>query len=255
MKMKRTTVLAAAGVGAVVWVFAAGRASATLVVDFDPATYGTGTLRGGNPTAQTLDLDNDGTADDCRTTRAFTDPGETSWSTDKSATGLYTGPTLYGGVVGEGINLKKQFDAYALTSFAIRWQTNGTDQSGRLHIAVVFAADSDGLSFDTGEGGTSSMTIANNGGDLSRFDFLGDARWLVRNDTTYYVSQTTIANNSAGRTLDATELANEMWAVYSPEDAFDFNLSLSFDTATSSLTDMNAFGLITYKEDFTAVRH
>lgn len=248
MKYAAIAALAVMGLGVV-------PSFAGLVVNFDGSVQGSGSLA--SPVQQ-KDLELDGDADnlDSRVIRAFTNPGGAAWSTG----GGYTGPALYGGFVHETLNKRDIGTAgYALTSsFDLRVQSNGTGTNseaivGRQAIAVVFDSAQTGLSFDN----TSYLSLTgDNAGGLSRLESVGEIRWLVRNGTTYYVSQTLFSNaNAAGRVLDATELASETWAVYNPADAFNFSLSLTFDTATSALTDLNAFGFSAYKSSFTGARH
>jgi hypothetical protein len=218
---------------------AAAPAFATLVVNYDVASYGTGTLAA-------YSSGNDGTT--WWNQRAFTDPGGTKWSSGAG----YTGPALYGGIRGETQGgAKVGYDGYALTPFDIRYQTTTTGLTGRLEMALVFDSGQTGLRFD----GTSSLMLGRSGyTTLERFESLADVRWLVRNGSTYYVSQSLIANTTAGLTETSSELAGEMWAVYNPADAAAFSLSLTFDTPSSSLTNLNAFGVMTYKSSFSAVR-
>lgn len=231
---------------------ASSAATASLVVDFDTDTNGSGSLAT-RTVFPNLDLSGNGDDDDSRVARAFTDVGRTPWSTGAS----YTGPTLYGGLVGESLGISnRNIAGYALTPFDVRYQTTGDGETGRLHMVLLFEANQTGLTFDTGPGGTSSMVLSgDNGGSINRFDALGEVRWVVRNGSDIFVSESLISNTVGGRVLDAEELADEMWAVYDPADGFAFNLTLNFDTPTSALTNMNAFGVMTYKEDFTPSRH
>jgi len=205
----------------------------------DPITQGFGA----KPSATVVDLDGDG-PDDSQVKRDFTHPGESPWGV-----GDYF--TLFGGGIGQCLNSTSlTFGDYSLSStygFNLRYQTTGTGQSGRLHLALVFPASQQDLSFDLSPGSTSFMRISgDNDGSLGRFENLGAVRWLVRNGTDYYVSQSTITNTAGGRRLDAAELASEMWARYDPSAAFAFQLNLQFDTPTSQLTRLNAFGIVAY---------
>lgn len=182
MLSRFTTLLAAACIGS----FAVSAQSA-LVVDYDVDTNGTGSLAA-RTVFPNLDLDGDTLNDDSRVLRAFTDVGGTPWSTGAG----YVGPTLFGGAIGESFNNpNRNFGDYGLLN--IRYQPNATNESGRVHMALIFDASQTGLTFDTGGSGTSSMTVFGNGGagvNMTRFENLGDVRWLVRNGTSFYVSNT-----------------------------------------------------------------
>lgn len=221
----------------------------SIVVNYDADTNGTGSLATRTLT-QSIDLDGDLANDDSRVSRSFSDLGGSPWSTGAS----YLGPALFGGFSGEALDGNKNTDDYSLTAFNLRYQTS-SPASGRLQLALLFQASEEGLRFDE----TSSMVISGNGGasaGLSRFENLGQVHWMVRNGTNFYVSNTLIGNANAGtRTLDATELAGELWALYDPQEAANFTLSLTFDTPTSSLKNLNGFGLMVYKPAFTSVRH
>lgn len=238
-------------IGLLLSLCAAPALQASLVVNFDTDTNGTGTLAA-RISQQNIDIDGDSLNDDSRQLFGFNNIGGASWSTGAS----YAGPALYGGFIGESLNVANRTTGdYGLSPFNLRWQPTGTNESGRLHIAVLFDAGGSFL-FDAGAAGTSFMQVSgNDGGAMPRFENLGQARWLVRDGSTLYVSQTLIANDAGGRVLDSAEMENQLWAVYSPADAYAFNLSLTFDTPTNAFSDLNAFGLITYKAENTAVRH
>jgi hypothetical protein len=78
--------------------------------------------------------------------------------------------------------------------------------------------------------------------------FPGGYRWLVRNGPQYYVSQSSLGNNTLAAQLDLDEIAAEMWAAYNPvQGTYDMDFdaaTAAFDTPSSALTDITAVGLI-----------
>lgn len=197
-----------------------------------------------------IDLSGNDEDDDSQVFFGFNDIGDTAWSTNTTGDYPYA---LYGGFIGETHgNSNRNLGTYSLNSsgFQFRYQPDNEGESGRLTIAIVFESSQTGLQFDSNSylrigGGNTWQTDAS----LDRYENLGETRWLVRNGSTYYVSETQFNNsNAAGRLLDGADIAATNWAVYDPSDAFDFNLSLNFNTSSSSLTDLNAFGVITYKD-------
>ena len=158
---------------------------------------------------------------------------------------------LYGGFPGEAYNNpSRNTGTYALdtSGFQLRYQPNGTGETGRSTMALVFEASQGGLSFDGDSfmrigGGTVWQTDA----ALPRHENLGDTRWLVRDGSTYYVSETQFTNSADGRSLTGAEIAATNWAIFNPADAYAFNLALNFNVEASTFTDLNAFGVTTYK--------
>ncbi len=72
----------------------------------------------------------------------------------------------------------------------------------------------------------------------------GEGRFLLRNGSQFYVSQTTF--NGGVTFLEGAALENEMWAVYSPSGnniLFD-DASAVYNVSTSSLTDITAVGFM-----------
>jgi hypothetical protein len=120
----------------------------------------------------------------------------------------------------------------------------GKNGAGNFHLAVYFPY-AGGASFDS----TSSLTA-----DFQRFENLGTVRWLVRNGSTYYLSQ---ATTSGDTTFDQSSgLLTENWAVYDIAASADFDQgSASYTTPTSSLTNITAAGVMADKDNITAARH
>jgi hypothetical protein len=202
-----------------------------------------------------IDLDGDSVNNDSRVFFGFNNPGDAAWSSNTTGNFPYA---LYGGFMAESYgNPTRNLGTYALGAggFALRYQPDSAGESGRLTTALVFEASRDDLSFDSNSfmrigGGNVWQTDAN----LGRFDNLGSARWLVRNGSTYYVSETLVANSVDGRLLSGAEIAATNWAVYNPADAYAFNLNLNFNVASSTFEDLNAFGIMTYKTAIDTTR-
>ncbi|MGC9453914.1 MAG: PEP-CTERM sorting domain-containing protein [Phycisphaerae bacterium] len=121
----------------------------------------------------------------------------------------------------------------------------GNPKVGDNHLVVYFeAAFAGSYWLDS----SSSMSI-----DTARFESLGQVRWLVRNGSDFYVSQSLISGDT---TLAGSDLVNEMWAAFDPVADVNFDAAgASFSTATGDLTDLNAFGLVTDKDELSGVRH
>jgi hypothetical protein len=86
----------------------------------------------------------------------------------------------------------------------------------------------------------------------SNFLDVGDLRWLVRANDTFYVSQSVITNTSPGRTLSGPQLAAEMWAEYTPTAPIDLNFDQAnaiFSTPTENLGPVEAVGFIVDADD------
>jgi hypothetical protein len=86
---------------------------------------------------------------------------------------------------------------------------------------------------------------------------VGQIRWLVRANDTFYVSQTVIANTSAGRRLTPLQLANEMWAEYTPVAPIDLNFdqaAATFDTTTQQLGAIQGVGFMVDADDSSFAR-
>jgi hypothetical protein len=182
--------------------------------------------------------------------RPFSDVGETPWSRGEG----WNGPPLYGGVRVEALRTRKPFGRYELTPFSLLYQVWRGREQARLNAILVFKASRDDLHFDVGRNGRSSMSIGNFGGHpMQHCDYLGTVRWLVRNGNAYYVSSSTITNTSTGRVLTARELEKEQWAKYSPTLSFE-TVALTFDTPSSALTKLNAFGIVAGNSAYTDER-
>ena len=66
----------------------------------------------------------------------------------------------------------------------------------------------------------------------------------------------TIANTADGRVLDSTELASLMWATYDPTTSLNFDqVNAVYNISTASITNIDGYGWLTDKDNFSAVRH
>lgn len=74
-----------------------------------------------------------------------------------------------------------------------------------------------------------------------------EQRWLVRADGQFYVSQSTIVNDNAGRNLNPTEIADELWAPYHPVAPTDLDFdeaTADFSIPSAALGDLEALGVL-----------
>jgi len=163
------------------------------------------------------------------------------WS---STAGDYVGPAY--SIVWEGIELNGTgaWDSRDSNPLSIRYQTNGTGQAGNFHLAVFFEASSATLD------ATSSFFA-----QIQRSESVGTLRWLVRDGSTFYVSDATLSGGS--NTLDnGAGLLTTNWAVHDLATTANFDAdNASFSTLSTAFTDLNAFGLIADKDSLTATRH
>ncbi len=222
----------------------AGWASGALVVNFDTESGVSGLAA--RTMVQNQDLDGDSSNDDSYVYFGFNNPGGTAWS---SVSGHYA---LYGGFRGEAFNNNNRntgdYSMDATNGFYLRYQPNATGETGRVVMMPFFYAAPSPQPYKLTDAGNYLQVSGNSNGAMGRFENFEQARWMVRNGTTFYVSQTSIANTNVGtRTLDSTELASEMWAVLDPASAYGFTIgTLNFNTPTSALNNLNGFGMFLY---------
>ncbi|NJM15538.1 MAG: PKD domain-containing protein, partial [Bacteroidales bacterium] len=139
-------------------------------------------LRDGNPQKTIgLDVDGDGDFDDASIDYPF------SSNIPLSPLEGYFGVPMYGGIVGNALNTESvDFNDHHITNGSTRDYLNLRFQrEGNMHAAILFVkedfmggGDSIPVSFDA----NSSLSISTN-----HFDYLGDARWLVRESETYAI--------------------------------------------------------------------
>ncbi|MCD8483698.1 MAG: Ig-like domain-containing protein [Verrucomicrobia bacterium] len=89
------------------------------------------------------------------------------------------------------------------------------------------------------------------------FSDVGQLRWIVLANDTFYVSSTRIMNDTAGRTLNGLQIAQEMWAEYSPQAPIQLNfdqLNTPFNTPTSELGPIQGIGLLVDADGYTQRR-
>jgi PKD repeat protein len=207
-------------------------------------------FRNGNPTTTAADLDADGTADDSFSQYAF------STTTALSPTTGYTGPRFFGGVRGETLNNtttalgERSIVNNATTdAFGVRHQP-AAGISARLFL--VFYVDK--ADFLAGGATTpvkfdylSRFRMTN-----PRFENLGEVRWLVRDGTQFYVSETLAS--SGGTLTFANNNDDGRWAPFDPAASLNFDAGGAAFT-TRNFTNVTGVGLITDKDSFSAVRH
>ncbi len=227
----------------------AASASAAIIIDYDSANQA-----GGNMSQPTVVQDNvelgGGSADDQQTRITLAQNSPNTWSSTGSG---YNGPDY--SLVWDGIayNEGANWDSRDSNPLSIRAQMTGSDiggvpgkdGAGNFHLAVIFDY-AGSATLDA----TSSLFA-----DFSRFENLGAVRWLVRDGSTYYLSQATLG--SGANTLDnGAGLLTTNWAVYDPASGADFDQgSATFTTLTTAFTDLNAFGVMADKDAITSVRH
>ncbi len=223
----------------------AAGASADIVVNYDSSTQDGGNMNQPSITSG-LELGG-GASNDARGVITLADNDGNPWS---NPAGDYTGPAYK--IVWEGIALNESatWDTRDSNPINIRYQTTGSgpdgvansgDDGGNMHLAIFFETES--VSLDA----SSSLFV-----DFARTQ--STTRWLVRNGSTFYVSQSTLGGDT---TLDdAAGLLSEMWAEIDLAAGADFDQdTATYSTSTAALTDLTAFGLHVDKDDITSTRH
>lgn len=239
------------------WGAAAVQATATTIVDFGYDDLVTGSFRGVEPaTASGLDWDGDGNDDFARYYNFREDipfsPGTPASPNDRKFYGgmvvrVKDGTTGFGGA---GVSGYTPYDKVGI-------RFDPTDPIS-ANVTTVWFWDK----ADFRNGADSSLVSFGEGSELvlpALFDvFGGGYRWLVRNGSQYYVSQTAIDNNALAAQLDSDEIAAELWAEYNPVPGsydMDFDASTAvFATPSSALTDITAIGMIWDLNNFGANR-
>jgi hypothetical protein len=216
--------------------------------------YDYNTQAGSNVSQPTVVQDNvelgGGFGDDQQTRITLAQNSPNLWS---STAADYTGPGF--GIVWDAIayNEAANWDTRDSNPISIREQTTGSDLGGvigkngasNFHLAIYFP-----VAQSTTLDATSSFSVT-----LQRAEVVGDIRWLVRDGSTWYLSQTTIGG---GSTLfdSGSGLLTESWAVYDIASSADFDQgSAVYSTSTGDFTDLNAFGIMADRDDITAARH
>lgn len=208
--------------------FSSGRAA--VVVDYDGT--GASTQDGGNLAEPPVIQDNvelgGGNADDSQTRISLADNSPNPWSSTASSP-AYDGPEFLAVWDAVGYDGVANWDSQDSDKLSIRSQNGGGSQD--FHLAILFTASGNN-EFDA----TSSLDI-----DLQRFESITTGRWLVRNDGTYYVSNTSFTGDS---TFDnGNGLLSENWAVIDLAASADFDQGAAvFSTPTSALTQIDGFG-------------
>ncbi|MEM1325670.1 MAG: PKD domain-containing protein [Bacteroidota bacterium] len=205
-------------------------------------------IRDQNPSMGSIDADNDGNVDDFKIEYPF------STTLPLSPTN-YTEVPMYGGFVGISLDDSNNSGSFSDRKFV----NSGNGQDGltlryqesspaNLHGVVYFdKADflnggaTTAVSFDA----TSSFSFT-----TSRFERLGNVRWLVREGTTFYVSEVTTSDDGSLSFASNTDDGN--WAVYDPATDMDFD-GTTF--SSQNFSDVTAVGLVIDKDVYEAVRH
>lgn len=216
-------------------------AHGNIVVNYDKDTQTGGNLDDPPVVESGVELGGVNDNNDERSVISLADNDPNPWS---ATAGDYNG-TPYK-IVWEGIALGESatWDSQDSNPLSIRFQTNSGNGGGNLHLAWFFETAGSNQ-FDA----TSSMSV-----DFSRTESLGDIRWLVRDNGTYYLSQSQLSGDT---TFDQSNgLLTENWAVYDIASGADFDQgSAVYNTSTSSFTSMDAFGIMADKDAFTESRH
>lgn len=196
-------------------------------------------FRDGNEQTEVVDLDGDG-ADDSRTGYPF------SLATPFAAQGAhYFLQPLYGGAIGELTNStdKKladdKFKDFAFSdTLSVRYQTSAGQVSKLWMAFFVQKADfyNGGADHPVEFRSGSFMRL----GNVSKFDALGQVRWLVRDGTAFYVSEATITPD-ADLTF-ASDGDDGNWAPFDPAANMDFDEAAAV-FASMNFTDITAAGI------------
>ena len=220
--------------------------TATSIVDWDGDYVSSSqNLRSGNYTTTSgVDVDNDGSNDDTRIAFEYS-------ATNALSSGAYSGAPIYGGIQASKVNT-------TTASFQDRAIKNGTtadalsvrsQNEGNFHAVIFFAkadfingGNSNSVSFDQ----NSSLYIK-----FNREENLGELRWLVRDGSNFYVSQSLIGS---GYLSFSSDNSDGNWATFNPQNSLNFNASgASF--VDRNFSNITAVGFIADKDPITSSRH
>lgn len=212
-------------------------------------TYVTGSqavLRGGNQQRVTgLDIDGDGAFDDATVSLPF--------STTEALTPAagYSGVPLYGGFVGRVLNSTSP----SFSDRSVRASATGD----YLNLRLQANADFHGVFYfdkaDFLQGGATQAVqfdaLSNLTFSTLRLENLGEVRFLVREGSTFYVSEATVGSKTLafpGHTRDGN------WAVFDP--ATELNLDAAAASfGPQNFTDITAVGLVIDQDQIANARH
>lgn len=91
--------------------------------------------------------------------------------------------------------------------------------------------------------------------NVTRFDALGQVRWLVRDGTNYFVSETRLSNTTAGLRLSFASASDHgRWAVFDPRQALNFDQTNAV-FQTRVFTNVTGVGLLVDNDTWDASRH
>jgi PKD repeat protein len=207
-----------------------------------------------SPTSTALDLDLDGSTDDLRVEYPF------STSQVLSPTSGYTGSPFYGAVRSDVLNATSfaPSDSGVLNSGVLdllsqRLQPAATS-SARWHWTLFF----DKTHFING-GATQPVRFVSNSrlrlANINNNERTGQLRWLVREGSQFYVSQSvmSVASNSSSLTF-ATDHQDSAWAEYNPSTELNFDANVA-NFLPRDFTDITAAGFILDKDNYESARH
>jgi len=223
------------------------------IVDYRASEAASGEFRNTDASrTENVDVDGDGDTDDSVTHYNFQSSVPLS-----PQSGTYSSPDsriFYGGIYAGIRNGTRSFSSEQNTGSAVNVRLeagnislySGNPGPGSATWNMFFYWDK--ADFLNGAD-TQSAALAG-AGSLSFPENLigtgGTRRWLVRNGSQFYLSQTVIGNNVIENTLTGDRLDQEMWAVFDPtENSYDFNFDQGqavFNVPTSTFTDVTAVG-------------
>jgi hypothetical protein len=233
-------------------------ASAATIVDWSGTGIVTANANLRNGASVSSDFDGDGDID-----IRFAYQNQTGTRLNPT-TGGYAAQPFYGGVWSEvtGATGSPTFDGASVVNdntlgdaFDLRAQNNAP-RAGNLHMVLFF----DKGDFFAGGSSVTNKVVFDSAsslsfGTFSKFENLGDVRWLVRDGGQFYVSQELVANTTAGKVLTGAEIAAINWAAYNPAAAFNMNFDQSAAVfAPHTFADVTAFGFIVDKDVLNSTR-
>ncbi len=216
------------------------------IINFNSDNYVTTSrlLRDSNEIITPVDLDGDGD-DDSTCEYPYSDTSPLSPTID------YYGPDIYGGVRGRAINSTTMpFNDNHLTNgtpdrINIRYQPP-TGVTADFHMVLYITKDDFENVADTQTVHFDESSIMN----LNLPYAISPMRWLVRDGSTFYVSEETFSGSAVRYFLTDTD---GNWAIYNPDIDIDFNS----DTAsflTRDFSNITAVGFIIDLDTYTPDR-
>lgn len=222
------------------------------VLDFDAAVGYTSSATGfrdSAPVTETLDLDGDGVSDRRRYHPFSVSDAEGGWGAplNPGASAALHGGRFFGGYVAErfggtSLNFSPNPGLDAGGQISLRFSSA---YPARLHGALFWLREDFKVvdpSMEVVLGGESALSI-----EFGDYLDVGELRWLVRANDTFFVSQRLISDTLPGRTLAGVALDTEVWAEYDPEApiGLDFDQhQAAFDTPTAALGPLQAVGIL-----------